>query len=206
MMRKFLTLISIAICGFGFAFSAVPALADLEDDYRDFPSDINLFDPDDPSDVVNPGGGSGGGGGGGGGGTVDEFECADGIDNDGDGLIDYGEDPDCSSPFDDTESGSIGGGTTSTGGGGAITRDACADGVDNDGDGLIDFGRDPGCSSWTDNDETDEADAGDVGGGDGAPEDDSTPVLPSTGPADAFLLALIIAAGVTYTTKKYKLQ
>lgn len=31
-------------------------------------------------------------------------ECNDGIDNDGDGLVDYPDDPDCSSPLDDSES------------------------------------------------------------------------------------------------------
>lgn len=39
----------------------------------------------------------------GGGGT--EPECNDGIDNDGDGLIDYPNDPQCSSPLDDSEAG-----------------------------------------------------------------------------------------------------
>lgn len=207
MTRKFLTLISIATCSFGLLLGALPAYADLEDDYNDFPSDTNLFDIDDPGDAGdddddNGGGSSGGGGGGNGGGSsLDEFECSDGIDNDGDGLIDYPNDPDCSSPFDETESGSMGDIGGGTGGGSTLDRAACADGIDNDGDGLIDFGRDPGCSSWLDEDETDE-----VGGGDGAPDEDTTPVLPSTGPADSILLALIIAGSVAYATKSYKLQ
>ncbi len=198
-MRKLFTLISIATCSFGLLLGALPAYADLEDDYRDFPSDINLFDPNNPSGGGgnNGGGNTGGGGGGNGGGSsLDSFECSDGIDNDGDGAIDYPADSDCSSPFDDTESGSvesaIGGGT---GGGSTITRQACADGLDNDGDGLIDFPNDPGCSGWLDEDETDEP-----------AETDETPVLPSTGPADSLFLAMLIAAGVAYTIKSYKLQ
>jgi glucose/arabinose dehydrogenase len=47
--------------------------------------------------------------------------CSDGIDNDGDGLVDYPADPGCASP-------------TST-----MENPACQDGIDNDGDGKIDF-------------------------------------------------------------------
>ena len=59
--------------------------------------------------------------------------CSDGIDNDGDGLVDYPADPGCWSPDDPWE-----------------TVD-CSDGIDNDGDGLIDWdpngvGPDPSCS------------------------------------------------------------
>ncbi len=65
--------------------------------------------------------------------------CSDGVDNDGDGLVDYPNDPGCSSASDDDE------------------RDPpqCSDGRDNDGDGLIDYPDDPGCSSAQDDDETD---------------------------------------------------
>lgn len=66
-------------------------------------------------------------------------ECNDGIDNDGDGLIDL-LDPDCSSKADTTESGS---GSTPQ----------CSDGVDNDADGRIDL-LDPGCADGNDNDES----------------------------------------------------
>ena len=48
-------------------------------------------------------------------------QCSDGIDNDGDGLVDMA-DPDCSSPLDNTESGSsgpAGGGSGGSGGSGA---------------------------------------------------------------------------------------
>jgi len=57
-------------------------------------------------------------------------DCQDGIDNDGDGLIDYPADPGCTSAADLSE------------------RPECSDGLDNDGDGAIDFaGGDPGCAS-----------------------------------------------------------
>jgi hypothetical protein len=64
-------------------------------------------------------------------------QCADGVDNDGDGFVD-GADPQCASgtteaPYDFT---------------------ACNDSADNDGDGLPDLA-DPGCSSLTDSDEHD---------------------------------------------------
>ncbi|MFN2389105.1 MAG: choice-of-anchor P family protein [Actinomycetota bacterium] len=70
-------------------------------------------------------------------------ECEDGVDNDGDGKIDFPNDPGCESPKDDDE------------------RDLkeCEDGVDNDGDGKIDFPADPGCDSPKDDDETDAAEA-----------------------------------------------
>jgi len=47
--------------------------------------------------------------------------CNDGLDNDGDALIDYPNDPGCSDPAADTED------------------PACQDGEDNDGDGSVDF-------------------------------------------------------------------
>jgi hypothetical protein len=62
-------------------------------------------------------------------------QCRDGIDNDGDGLIDLGSDPGCTSPNDNAELDNL---------------PQCADGSDNDQDGLIDFPTDPGCDSPTD--------------------------------------------------------
>ncbi|HUH04202.1 MAG TPA: hypothetical protein VML75_19525, partial [Kofleriaceae bacterium] len=66
-------------------------------------------------------------------------ECGDGIDNDGDGLIDAA-DPACLA------------------GGDRESPDpyfpACSDGLDNDGDGLIDFPEDPGCDTGEDDDES----------------------------------------------------
>ena len=65
--------------------------------------------------------------------------CSDGLDNDGDGLIDYPSDPGCSSAEDDNEADPA----------------QCSDGKDNDGDGLVDFPADKGCSAAEDNDEVD---------------------------------------------------
>ena len=48
-------------------------------------------------------------------------ECSDGLDNDGDGLIDYLDDPGCINPSYFTES------------------PQCQDGIDNDGDGKMDY-------------------------------------------------------------------
>ena len=48
-------------------------------------------------------------------------ECGDGIDNDGDGLTDFPDDPGCASVSSDIE------------------NPECDDGIDNDGDGFIDF-------------------------------------------------------------------
>jgi len=62
--------------------------------------------------------------------------CSDGIDNDGDGLVDYPMDPGCSSPTDDSE---------------LDATHPCDDGIDNDGDGFVDWrldgSGDPGCAS-----------------------------------------------------------
>ena len=65
--------------------------------------------------------------------------CDDGLDDDGDGLVDYPEDPGCDD-FDDTSEHSA-----------LLT---CDDGIDNDGDGLIDFPGDPGCTDGHDDSET----------------------------------------------------
>ncbi len=54
--------------------------------------------------------------------------CSDGIDNDGDGAVDYGVDFGCKSPDDASEA------------------FECTDGLDNDGDGLVDYPEDPGCA------------------------------------------------------------
>lgn len=55
--------------------------------------------------------------------------CSDGIDNDGDGYIDVGQDMDCMSPEDTSE------------------LPVCSDGIDNDGDGRIDHPADDGCAT-----------------------------------------------------------
>jgi hypothetical protein len=58
--------------------------------------------------------------------------CADGIDQDGDGGVDYPEDPGCESSDDASEK---------------SPGLPCDDGLDNDGDGLVDFPADAGCTS-----------------------------------------------------------
>lgn len=63
--------------------------------------------------------------------VVDRPDCNDGLDEDGDGLIDYPADPGCASALDTSER-SIG--------------LVCDNGLDDDGDGEIDFPRDPGCN------------------------------------------------------------
>ncbi len=60
-------------------------------------------------------------------------QCSDGLDNDGDGTIDFPADLGCSSAADGSE-----------------VSVACSDGIDNDGDGRIDFPDDPECSSVDD--------------------------------------------------------
>lgn len=67
-------------------------------------------------------------------------DCADGFDNDRDGLIDAAQDPECATSG--IEAGSVvepPPAVTSTG--------ECADGRDNDGDGLTDSAQDPDCAS-----------------------------------------------------------
>jgi len=62
--------------------------------------------------------------------------CGDGVDNDGDGLVDWPSDPGCTDPSAGNES------------------PGCSDGVDNDGDGLTDFPADPGCTgAWSVNED-----------------------------------------------------
>lgn len=68
-------------------------------------------------------------------------ECSDEVDNDGDGFIDYPNDPGCTSPQDDDET--------------DPAAPQCSDGIDNDGDGFIDYPSDPGCENRDDDDETD---------------------------------------------------
>jgi hypothetical protein len=60
--------------------------------------------------------------------------CFDGIDNDGDGLVDFGEDAGCTDADDVGEIEEI---------------LPCDDGIDNDEDGLTDYPADPGCGLQT---------------------------------------------------------
>ena len=63
-------------------------------------------------------------------------ECQDGLDNDGDGLVDFPADPGCSSPTDGDEG-----------------DPECSDGVDNDGDGDFDWPADRECDGPDDDTE-----------------------------------------------------
>lgn len=63
-------------------------------------------------------------------------QCNDGVDNDGDGMVDRDDD-----------------GCDESNAEGGVDLPACADGVDNDQDGAIDTGDDHGCVNDADNDE-----------------------------------------------------
>ncbi|MGH3794272.1 MAG: hypothetical protein ACRDSP_05230 [Pseudonocardiaceae bacterium] len=89
-------------------------------------------------------------------------QCSDGIDNDGDGKIDFPADPDCKSPNGPSES------------------PECSDGIDNDGDGKIDFPADPDCKSPAGTSESGNGNGAGSGNGNG---------LASTGADIAPLLA-----------------
>lgn len=99
-------------------------------------------------------------------------QCADGIDNDGDGLADYPADLQCWGRGDNSE------------------RLDCSDQIDNDGDGLVDYPADPGCNfsqlskedpqcnDGVDNDGDTLVDWPQDGGCAGAWDDDETPATP----------------------------
>ncbi len=67
-------------------------------------------------------------------GTAESPLCSDGIDNDGDGLIDFGQDPGCAGISQDMED------------------PECDDGIDNDGDGAVD-GADLRCTMLSEDQE-----------------------------------------------------
>jgi hypothetical protein len=71
-------------------------------------------------------------------------QCSDGIDNDGDGKIDYPNDPGCFSPNQDDETDDCPNGPTCP---------QCSNGKDDDMNGLTDYPADPGCSAASDTDE-----------------------------------------------------
>jgi hypothetical protein len=62
--------------------------------------------------------------------TIMQPDCDDGLDEDADGLIDYPDDPGCSSASDASEQ---------------SETLVCDNGIDDDGDGLVDYPQDPGC-------------------------------------------------------------
>jgi hypothetical protein len=70
--------------------------------------------------------------------------CANGLDDDQDGIVDL-EDPGCASPRDESESEPL------------QVRHACANGLDDDADGHVDFPTDPGCLAAGDDAEDDPA-------------------------------------------------
>jgi len=90
-------------------------------------------------------------------------ECSDTIDNDGDGLIDFPDDPECDNSSDDSES----------------PLKACEDGIDNDGDSLIDFPDDPGCASAVDDNEQNSNSSGSSGNSGGSGSSGSSGAGPS---------------------------
>ena len=79
----------------------------------------------------------------------EQAQCANGIDDDGDGHIDFPFDPGCTSAEDDDETDGC-----------PATCPQCANGIDDDGDGLIDYPADPGCGSASDTSETDDCTPG----------------------------------------------
>ena len=80
--------------------------------------------------------------------VVGQTQCSDGIDNDGDNLADFPNDPGCSDLFDNDE---INAANPPSSG----SNPVCSDGLDNDNDGLADFPADLGCANDNDPDETD---------------------------------------------------
>ena len=143
--------------------------------------------------------------------------CQDGIDNDGDGLID-GADPGCHTDgnpnnpasLDPNDNNEADGGNAGTGGSGGEGDDnggdaaQCADGRDNDGDGVIDED-DPGChtdgnaNNPDSYDADDDSEAGGAGGGagDGGSGDLDSGALPFTGTdvVGIALAGLLVLAG-----------
>jgi cysteine-rich repeat protein len=81
---------------------------------------------------------------------IEESACDNGLDDDGDGAIDYPADDGCTGPSDRSEGYD------------------CQDGIDNDGDGFIDYPADPGCGSAVSKSESPQCNAGLDNDGDGA--------------------------------------
>jgi hypothetical protein len=65
---------------------------------------------------------------------IDQPDCSDGLDDDGDGFVDHPNDPGCSDALDSDERG---------------PAYECDNGIDDDGDGAVDFPNDIGCESPT---------------------------------------------------------
>jgi hypothetical protein len=77
-------------------------------------------------------------------------DCADGRDNDGDGLTDRAQDPNCATGTSEgAKQVPSEGAKQAPSEGAKQVRSECHDGRDNDGDGLIDAAQDPGCAKGT---------------------------------------------------------
>lgn len=72
-------------------------------------------------------------------------DCADGRDNDRDGLTDAAQDPDCTTGNAEAGTGAAPGATAPPPP--TLGPKDCSDGRDNDGDGLTDKAQDPGCDT-----------------------------------------------------------
>jgi len=83
--------------------------------------------------------------------TCEKPECSDGLDNDGDGVKDFPDDPGCDDA-DDNDEGSDDCAACPS----CTACPACGNGTDDDGDTLVDWGEDPGCVSAADTSELDE--------------------------------------------------
>ena len=75
--------------------------------------------------------------------TCEHHVCEDEFDNDGDGIIDFPDEPGCTGPLDADETD-------------PSPLPECANGVDDDGDTLVDYPDDPGCKFAADDAEIDE--------------------------------------------------
>jgi uncharacterized repeat protein (TIGR01451 family) len=107
--------------------------------------------------------------------TGGSVQCSDGIDNDGDGLTDFPDDPGCidGSDLDETD------------------PPQCSDGIDNDGDGNTDYPDDPKCASFRDDDEggSPECSDGVDNDGDGATDADDPDCADGNGSSETGLPA-----------------
>lgn len=114
------------------------------------------------------------------------IECMDGIDNDGDNMVDYPADPGCSSKRDTSE----------------LSNIQCDDGIDNDGDTKRDYPSDTGCTSLTDTSErgTLACDDGVDNDGDGKVDMNDLGCISLTDNDETNCGDLVCGGGETYTT------
>src|SRR5690606_24669069 len=79
--------------------------------------------------------------------TCEKPRCSDGLDNDGDGAIDFPAEPGCTGDADNDETDDCPGGPGCP---------ECGNGSDDDGDGATDYPADPGCETASDGSEIDD--------------------------------------------------